>query len=272
MYSGFVTSKKVVDRLGIHQRFDMAGYRMIEKYLPQGFFPPMKDILYWEGYNGPDGLKVKSPKQADPSHLYDPKTDTGAVPGHITVHYEKLVRCLKNGDIVRAGFEASWMAHYIGDGLTPAHHWPLEEKIAEAVLEEKEAVEAGDVNKLLLKAKKNWAVWGAKGHLSTHFYFEMGIAFALLIYPIKGSFKPDDFARARRLGYLEYFKEQARDVATLDLYERFYKQGWNSDIAAVVKNKIAPMTAETIGVIWLLAVLEAGQELAIEEIMVATAK
>jgi hypothetical protein len=32
------------------------------------------------------------------------------------------------------------------------------------------------------------------------------------------------------------------------------------------------MTAETIGVIWLLAVLEAGQELAIEEIMVATAK
>jgi hypothetical protein len=266
MYSGFVTHKKVVHRVGIHQRFDMAAYRMIEKYLPNGFFPPMKAIMYWEGYNGPDGLKVKSPKQNDPSHLYDPRTDTGDVPMHITNHYNKLVQCLKEGDVIRAGFEASWMAHYIGDGLTPAHHWPLEDKIAEAVEREKAAAAAGDVNKLLLKAKKNWAVWGFKGHLSTHFNFEMGIAFALLIYPIRGKFKPDDFARARRLGYLEYFKEQARDIAHYDLYERFYKQGWNSDIAGVVKNVIAPMAAETIGIIWLLAVLEAGQELAIEQV------
>lgn len=272
MYSGFVTHKNVVQRIGIHQRFDIAAYKMILPYLPEGFFPSMKDIVDFEGYNGPDGLKVKSPKQSEPSHLYDPVTDTGEVPLHISNHYAKLVECLKSGDLVRGAFEASWMAHYIGDGLTPAHHWPLEEKIAEAVLQEKEAAKAGDVNKLLLKAKKNWAVWGMKGHLSTHFNFEMGIAFALLIYPIRGKFRTEDLARARRLGYLEYFKDQARDVATLNLYERFYKQGWNSDIAAVVKNRIAPMTAEAIGIIWLLAVLEAGQELALDEIAEALAE
>lgn len=265
MYSGFVTHKKVVKRIGIHQRFDIAAYKMILPYLPEGFFPSMEDIVNFEGYNGPDGLKVKSPEN-DPSHMYDPATDKGDVPMHISNHYAKLVECLKAGDLVRGAFEASWMAHYIGDGLTPAHHWPLEEKIAEAVIEEREAALAGDVNKLLLKAKKNWAVWGMKGHLSTHFNFEMGIAIALLIYPIRGKFKNADLARARRLGYLEYFKDQARDVATFDLYHRFYKQGWNSDIAAVVKNKIAPMAAETIGIIWLLAVLEAGQELAMDEI------
>ena len=270
MYSGFITHKKVVKSIGIHQRFDIAAYKMILPYLPEGFFPSMSAIVDFEGYNGPDGLKVKSPKENDPSHLYDPATDTGDVPMHISNHYIKLVECLKTGDQVRAAFEASWMAHYIGDGLTPAHHWPLEDKIAEAVLQEKEAASAGDVNKLLLKAKKNWAVWGMKGHLSTHLNFEMGIAFALLIYPIRGRFHNTDLARARHLGYLDFFKEQARDIATLNLYERFYKQGWNSDIAAVVKNKIAPLTAETIGIIWLLAVLEAGQGLAIEEIAAST--
>ena len=77
-------------RLGIHQRFDMAAYKMIERYLPKGSFPALKDIWHFEGYNGPDGLNVKAkgitklkPRQEGdpkPSHFYDPVTDTVRCP------------------------------------------------------------------------------------------------------------------------------------------------------------------------------------------------
>src|SRR6266403_1491378 len=107
MYSGFITPKKTVARVGIHQRFDMAAYKMIKPYLPEGAFPAIKQIVHFEGYNGPDGLKVKSRGKNEPSHLYDPVTDTGEVPHHIAGHYTGLVESLKKADLIRAAFEAA---------------------------------------------------------------------------------------------------------------------------------------------------------------------
>ena len=264
MNSGFITTKRVVNQIGVHQRFDVAAYRMIEQFLPTGSFPTLKDIIHFEGYNGPDGLKIKSPGVNEPSHLYDPVTDTGDAAMHIANHYAALVERLKDGDMIRSAFEASWMAHYICDGLTPAHHWPLEERLAEVAALSPASLKRGDTTKFagtMVSIKKNWAVYGVKGHLSTHFYFETGIAFALLIFPIRPVFRDKEFVRTRELGPLGYFKAEAVDIAELHLYERFYKEGWNSDIAAAIKNKIAPQTARAIGLIWLLALYEAGEQL-----------
>ncbi len=262
MYSGFITSKRVVAKVGIHQRFDVAAYHMIEQFLPSDAFPAIKDIVHFEGYNGPDGLKVKSKGEHEPSHLYDPATDTGEVPTHIANHYAGLVANIKSGDMIRAAFEASWLAHYIGDGLTPAHHWPLEEKLAEAAEKASKTLRNADASRVTTFLKKNWAVWGAKGHMTTHFNFEMGIAFALLIFQIKPEFSEHELARAKQLGPVEYFKSEAREIAELKLYEQFYKEGWNNAIASIVKNQLAPQTARAIGMVWLLALLEAGQQLA----------
>jgi hypothetical protein len=264
MNSGFITTKRVVNQIGVHQRFDVAAYRMIEQFLPIGAFPTLKDIIHFEGYNGPDGLKIKSPGVNEPSHLYDPVTDTGDAVLHIANHYAGLVNRLKAGDMIRASFEASWLAHYVCDGMTPAHHWPLEERLAEAAALSPASLKRGDTTKFagtMVAIKKNWAVYGVKGHLSTHFYFETGIAFALLIFPIHPVFMEAEFMRARELGPIDYFKSEARDIAELNLYGRFYKEGWSSDIAAAIKNKIAPQTARAIGLIWMLALYEAGEQL-----------
>jgi len=270
MYSGFITPTKVVPRLGIHQRFDLAAYRMVEPYLP-ATFPKMKAIYHFEGYNGPDGIKVKSlgvndpSHKYDPSHMYDPVTNTGHVPRLIMNHYRSLVEALRRDDTIRAAFDASWMAHYIGDGLTPAHHWPLTDKVLEArdlVM----AVEpdAKDLVRFMALAKRNWALWGAKGHYSTHFNFEIGIAVALMVVPIRPKFDEAVLAHAGRIGPIDFFREQALQISDLNLYNRFYKEGWNNDIATIVKNEVAPLGAATIGYIWLLAILEAGQSLAID--------
>ncbi len=270
MYAGFITPRRVVKSAGIHQRLDTAAYKMISHYLPSEAFPDLASILRFEGYNGPDGLNTKiglKPKGSDqshkdnhnPSHLYDPVADEGEVPEHIETHYRGLVECLSTGDMVRASFEAAWLAHYIGDGLTPAHQFPLEDKIAEAAGKASRDLEAGRFNQFAGHIKKNWDIWGAKGHMTTHTNFELGIAFALLIFPIKPQFDDQELARARSLGPIEYFKSEAREVAGLGLYDRFYKEGWNNDIASTVKNVLAPKAARAIGVVWLLALLEAGQ-------------
>lgn len=278
MYAGFITSKRVVKRVGLHQRLDVAAYHMIGSYLPPGSFPTLKQVLHFEGYNGPDGLNTKVglrpkglPARDDeagevsygpnPNHQYDPVSDSGAIPERIASHYGALVHTLLAGDMIRSAFESAWLAHYVCDGLTPAHHFPLEQKIAEAAELAAEDVKAGDTSKVSALLKKNWTIWGAKGHMTTHMNFEMGIAFALLIFPIKAEFSEHELVRARELGPVEYFKAEARAVAALGLYNRFYEHGWTNDLAVTVKNRLAPQVARAIGTIWLLALLEAGQKL-----------
>jgi hypothetical protein len=249
MYAGFITTKRVVKRLGIHQKLDMAAYRMISPYLARTKFPTLKQVLHFEGLNGPDGIKVKSLGVHDPSHMYDPVTGTGVLPELIEGHYQRLVSCLQEGDDIRASFEAAWLAHFVTDGLTPAHHFPYDEKKDELFGED------SDVSFL----RKHWHWLGGKGVFSTHLNFEMGVASTLLIFPIKAEFSEAKLAEARQLGALPFFKQEAREVADLGLYDRFYKEGWTAELARIVREQIAPHASQVVGLLWLLAYLEAGQ-------------
>ncbi len=261
MYSGFVTHKHVIKRLGIHQRFDMAAYTMVRGYVKAGSFPTIKQILHFEGVNGPDGLKIKSPGQADPSHFYDPLHDKGELPEHITGHYDGLVAALAAADMVRAAFEASWLAHYVVDGLTPAHHQLIEDEIAE--ITDGQLFVRGWIKYVALGqgpldlVRKNWAIYGGKGVISTHHNFEIGVATALLGRPLRTQLDDTKLAHARSIGLLPFFKEEARQSARLGVYERFQAKGWNNQTAAVVRRQIAPQAVQAVGIAWLLAYLEA---------------
>jgi hypothetical protein len=253
MYAGFITTKRVVKRLGIHQKLDTSAFKMVAPYFKHGSFPTLKEILHFEGLNGPDGVKVKSLGQHDPSHMYDPVNDNGVLPRLIRAHYAKLVKSLRTGDKVRTAFEAAWLAHYVVDGLTPAHHYPYDEKKEEILGKESE-------HGLF---KKGWLWMGGKGVLSTHLNFEMGVASTLLVFPIRAKLDDAKLAEARRLGIMKFFKQEARAVADLDLYEQFYKDGWTAEMATIVRKQIAPHTTQIVGIIWLLAYLEATQQEAV---------
>ena len=97
-----------------------------------GQAPTTREILHFEGNNGPDGIKRKSPSVDEPWHYIDPANPNDrALAGMINDHYVNLVQALRDANRVRAAFEAAWMAHAITDGLTPAHHYPLSDKIEE---------------------------------------------------------------------------------------------------------------------------------------------
>ena len=169
--------------MGVHQKIDRIARRDLAKHIPKrSIFPSEHQILHFEGLNGPDGIKRKSPARDEPWHYIDPHN-----PGDHELrdmmedHLHNLVDSLVDDNRERAAFEAAWLAHAITDGLTPAHHYPLEEKLEE--LRDGEGIETriSAKDKLLLPGKtlrqrlrNNWEFWGAKGVMTTHLAFELG--------------------------------------------------------------------------------------------------
>jgi hypothetical protein len=89
----------------------------------------------------------------------------------------------------------------------------------------------------------------------------MGLAVALLGTQLKAKFTPSRLKRARKLGLVDYFRSEVEAVVKLDLYRQFYHQGWTSRIVRACRKKLIPNIIEVLGVIWLLAIEEAGYPL-----------
>lgn len=264
MYSGFITSKRSVSAVGVHQRFNKVAYKMVEPFLAHGGFPSITQINHFEGINGPDGLKTKSPGENEPSHLYDPYDDDGPIPDLISTHYVLLVKKLKQRDMIGSAFEAAWLSHYVVDGLTPAHHFPLDKHLQEHGFKKNErgryVVERKGLTHVDI-VRKAWKVVGGKGLLTTHFNFEMGVATVILGHKIRVKLDCSKIAEASKDGAVEFFKKEALEIAEMNLYEKFYRFGWTPEIARKTKKELASRIVHDVGIIWLLAYLESGEEL-----------
>jgi len=266
MYSGSTFTTYSGRLLGAHQKIDRLARRQLEKLLPGTNFPAATSILHFEGDNGPDAIKRKSPAKDEPWHYLQPfdQTDTQLIE-LIQHHYSQLVKALRLDDAVRASFEAAWLAHAIVDGLTPAHHYPYEEKLVELSSGRSIADRTTIVKKIFLpglSAKhllaNNWKMWGPKGLFTTHAAFECGVA--ILIAPLKGLRMlptPDAIAdfKAQPLG--QWFRHKAQDVARLELYDAFYETGWTIPLARRVRYQLAPILVQAVALVWYGAALEA---------------
>ena len=100
----------------------------------------------------------------------------------IAGHIFNLRQALRANNTQRAAFEAAWLAHAVVDGLTPAHHYPLDDKIEELWGKpHDERLTIKDKNFIKGTSRrdtfaKNWEYWGAGGVFTAHFMFEWGVA------------------------------------------------------------------------------------------------
>jgi hypothetical protein len=270
MYSGLTIFTKYSGRLiGAHQKIDRVARRQLSKLLPDNsVFPTARQILEFEGLNGPDGIKRKSPAVDEPWHYINPFDDKDTqLIDLITEHYENLVRELRANNRERVAFEAAWLAHAIVDGLTPAHHYPYEEKLVELRGGEGLETRTNFRKKLIMpgftrreQVKNNWKMWGPKGLFTTHASFEMGVA--TLIAPLTfGEAMPTqrDVDRMRKIGAIKWFRHVAREVAVLDMYKTYYRKGWTPKLAYEVRHKLGPTMVQTITLTWHAALVEAGK-------------
>ena len=264
MYSGTTFRTKSGRVIGVHQKIDRIAHRHIIKRLPKkAFFPSTHNILHFEGTNGPDGIKRKSPAKDEPWHYIDPKDPNDrAIIGMIDDHIYNMAIALRNQDEHRAAFEAAWMAHAIVDGLTPAHHYPLDEKIEELwgkpkeerlTIKEKNFIRGNGKRDTL---SKNWEYWGAKGVFTNHFMFEWGIATAIAPLRFEDTAPGvSDYKRIKTIPYGELFLEALERVAGLEMYDEFSKLGWTRHLAGETRAKLLPEIIRAVTLGWYKAVL-----------------
>ena len=269
MYSGTtLTQMKKFDAwFGAHQKIDRVARTHLAKACPDlGAFPSRKQIIQFEGQDGPDGIKRKTPAQDEPWHYFDPEdADDVQIIDIITGHYKELVKALKAKNQTRAAFEAAWMSHAIVDGLTPAHHYPYEEELIKLRGGEGIETRITPKDKLIMpgdtlpqKLSNNWQMWGDKGLLATHFAFEWGVA--VMIMPLRlgrAKLTEADKKLITQLGIAEVFKQRAKEIADIGMYEQFYKSGWNTKLAKQVRQQLVPSITNTVTLAWYAAVQEA---------------
>lgn len=253
--------------MGSHQKIDRVSRNHLEKLLPDNnLFPPSRLILQFEGKNGPDAIKRKSPAKDEPWHYYNPFDDNdNQLIKLITDHHKSLVRELKNGNRERVAFEAAWLAHALVDGLTPAHHYPYEKEMESlsggASKESKTTVRKKVIMPGATKRemfRNNWLAWGPRGLRTAHGLFEIGVA--TLIAPLTFSETlPNGQIRQEmmEIGLAEWFRRSAREIAVKDMYHNYCAKGWTPKLAYQVRHHLGPIMVQTVTLAWYSALIEA---------------
>ncbi len=273
MYSGTtLTPLKWFDAwFGAHQKIDrVARKHLADVFEGRGYyFPSVWEILKFEGQNGPDGIKRKSPAQDEPWHYFDPTDENDMrLRKSIVEHYDDLVQALRDRNQARASFEAAWLSHAIVDGLTPAHHFPYEAVLSELRSGQGIETRTSAKEKVIMhgdtvaeKLGNNWKMWGDKGLLATHLAFEWGVSIIITPLKLNRAMPSDaDLIEFRQKGIEAMFQKRAYQVAALNMYENFYKAGWTPKLAKQVRRELAPLIISTVSLAWYGAIIDSQKQ------------
>jgi len=264
MYAGTTLSRNSGRIVGVHQKINRAARRHLNKYIPKTvIFPGIRDILHFEGANGPDAIKHMKPSQDEPWYFIDPTNPANnELLAIFHNHIFNLAKALKSNNNVRASFEAAWLAHAVVDGLTPAHHYPLDNKIEElwgkpryerATVKEKNIIHGANRRDTLLK---NWEYWGAGGVFTAHILFEMGVASAVSTDKFKISGPSDnDIKRLSQDGFEALFMESVHKIYDMKMYDEFGKNGWTRRLATKTKKVLVPEIIKVVALAWYQAII-----------------
>lgn len=258
MYSGTTLRRGSGRIIGVHQKIDRIAKRQLKHALRDTDFPAIQEILHFEGMNGPDGIKRKSPAQDELWHYVDPSdpNDTELL-DIIRDHSVNLARALRDNNRERAAFEAAWLAHAIVDGLTPAHHYPLQEKLEQLRGEgletrtdfKKKIVMPGKTRRE--KFSNNWQYWGAKGVMTTHALFEFGVATTIAPHRLRGiRLTAEDLKSIEQEGIIPYFRQVLQTIDELKMYEAFQRVGWSQKLARQTREILIPEIIKTVALAW----------------------
>lgn len=236
-------------------------------------FPTYKEITYFEGMRGPDGLKRKSPGVDEPTHFILPEADDGKLIKIIMDHQYNLQKALTTRqksdeypDHIRAAFEAAWLAHAITDGLTPAHHFPYEEAVKELMSEKEYVTIFGQPVKGIMRGdsfresvKNNWKYWGVEGLMTKHVAFEYHVATIAARTSLKKLLPRLSRSELKHLKNYQELDLKAEFYASLDriyklkMYDRYRKEGWGIDLTKETTDVLLPEIVKMITIGWLSA-------------------
>ena len=275
MYSRATPFQKADKIAGTHQKIDRAARLTLRKILSKNptfskvHFPKIDEILVFEGNGGPDGIKTKSPGKDEPWHFVEPYGDLTPIKTYIENHLFNLSKALSEENYVRASFEAGWMAHAITDALTPAHQYPMTDKIIEISgkkPEERDKI----IKKMFLSGKNwrerllnNWEYIGPKGVMSSHMLYEMGVATmitSIAAKKITNDPTEEEISRVLNGNFMEVFEEKIKWVADQKYYETYLEKGWTTSLARNTKSILLPEISKIVALGWFEGIRRASVE------------
>jgi hypothetical protein len=65
-----------------------------------------------------------------------------------------------------------------------------------------------------------------------------------------------DVEKIRNIGVIEWFKQSAQDIATLKIYDIYYRRGWTTQLAQQVRQQLAPIIVKTVTLTWYMAMVD----------------
>ncbi len=273
MYAGTTFRRDSGRIVGVHQKIDRVARRHLNRHVSKSVdFPGIRDILHFEGKNGPDAIKRKSPSIDEPWHYIDPTNPKDlAIIEMINDHIVNLAEALAVRNEVRAAFEAAWLSHAIVDGLTPAHHYPLNDKIEELWGKSRHE-RLSVIDKNIIRGvngrdtiSKNWEYWGAGGVFTAHILFEMGVASIIASDNFENSGPTaDDVEKLNVNGFEKLYMESIMNVFGMKLYDEFGSSGWTRKLASKVKKDLMPEIIKMVALAWYQAA-ELSKEIAKDE-------
>jgi len=259
MYAGTTFRRDSGRIVGVHQKIDRIARRHLKKVIPEVvIFPTISQILHFEGMNGPDGIKRKSPSKDEPWHYIDPtKPEDRDIITLINDHMVNLTDALESSNIERSSFEAAWLAHAIVDGLTPAHHYPLNDKIEELWgkphterLTTRDKTIITGINRRDT-ISKNWEYWGVGGVFSAHVAFELGIASTIAPLRFKDAYPSQlDIRRLDTDGFESTFITSMHKIYNLHMYDTFGEKGWTRRLATQTSTVLVPEIIKVVCLAW----------------------
>ena len=209
---------------------------------------------------------MKSPGKDEPWHFVDPHGDYSVMITYIENHLTNLSIALSEQNFVRASFEAGWMAHAITDALTPAHQYPMEDKIIE--ISGKHPTERIKLNQKMFlpgdtwrkRLSANWKYLGPKGVMSSHMLYEMGVAVlttSLSARKIAQKPSPQEITRLKNGEFITMFEDSIQFVAKKQYYQTFIRKGWTSRLARETRTILLPEISKLVALAWLEAIRRA---------------
>lgn len=266
MYAGTTFRHKSGNLAGVHQKIDRVARRNLNMLISKSVnFPTAKEILVFEGKNGPDSIKYMSPVKDKPWHFIDPSNpDDRDLIQIIQNHIHNLAKAIARDDKIKASFEAAWLAHSIVDGLTPAHHYPLHDKIEELWGKPRHEI-TGKKTKSIIKGSgprdtilKNWEYYGAGGVMTVHIMFELGIASAINTEKFK-FVEPNvkDITLLNIEGFEAVFIHYLRQIDNMKMYDQFCQTGWTRRLTSRARKVLIPDIIKVVTLAWYQAVIDA---------------
>ena len=161
------------------------------------------------------------------------------------------------------------MAHAITDALTPAHQFPMTDKIIE-ISGKKPEERDKLIKKMFLSGEnwrerilKNWEYIGPKGVMSSHMLYEMGVATMITSVAAKKIIKSptdEEILRVLKGEFMQIFEEKIKWVADQKYYERYLEKGWTTALARETRHDLLPEISKIVALGWFEGIRRALEE------------